>query len=123
MDPKGPWYPKLRIPWAKSDAFHTQAWYNIHHDTDLSDLKHGCLIKMDAILQTIFQNEFSLNENKNVRICSLGSDWQCIIVSSYRLVPIWHDAIKWTIDGPVYWRMYALHGEMGVVVGGAFIAP
>ena len=27
LDPKGPWYPKLRIPRAKSDAFHTQAWY------------------------------------------------------------------------------------------------
>ena len=28
LDPKGPWYPKLRIPRAKSDVFHTQAWYN-----------------------------------------------------------------------------------------------
>ena len=29
LDPKGPWYPKLRIPRAKaSDAFHTQAGYN-----------------------------------------------------------------------------------------------
>ena len=27
LDPKGPWYPKLQIPRAKSDAFHTQAWY------------------------------------------------------------------------------------------------
>ena len=28
LDPKRLWYPKLRISQAKSDAFHTQAWYN-----------------------------------------------------------------------------------------------
>ena len=35
LDPKGPWYPKLWIPRAKSDAFHTQAWYN-----NLTEIPH-----------------------------------------------------------------------------------
>ena len=93
---------------------------SIHHD-------RICLIwnkdVWSPILQTIFKNGFSLNENKCIRIYSLISDWPCIIVSSNRLVPIWHDAIKWTINDPVDWRMYAVHVDMGVVVGGAVIAP
>ena len=42
-------------------------------------------------------------------ICYLGSHWQYAgIVSDNGLVPIRQQAIFWTNDGTIYWRIYAL---------------
>ena len=39
---------------------------------------------------------------------SLGSNWQYVIIGSDNgLAPNRRQAIIWTNEGPVYWRMYA----------------
>ena len=52
LDLKGPWYPKLQIPRANSDAFHTQAWYkdidplaSVHH-TEMKPLVNSYIQKL-----------------------------------------------------------------------------
>ena len=51
-------------------------------------------------------------------VCSQGSIWQYASVGSDNgFAPIWRQAIIWTNDGQVYWRIYASLGlgELNIV--------
>ena len=43
-------------------------------------------------------------------ICTLWSNWQVCIGSGNGLAPVRQQIIIWTIDGMVYWRIYASLG-------------
>ena len=72
-------------------------------------LTHLPLDKMAAILaDDIFKCVF-LNENDIIPIQM--SNWQKVIIgSSNGLAPNRRQAITWTNDGPVHWRIYAVLG-------------
>ena len=79
-------------------------------------LTHWDRDKMVAILQTTFTDAFSWMKMYRFRLkfqwyCSQGSSLQCLSISSdIGLVPTRRQAIVWTIDGLVYWRIYASFG-------------
>ena len=61
--------------------------------------------------QTIYRNDQDHWHIEFIEICSPWSDWQYIIIDSDNyLAPNRRQAINWTKDGIIYWRVYASVG-------------
>ena len=84
-------------------ALHAMSMYLCIHWTH--NLTRWCRGKMTA---TLADDIFKCNiVNENVLICSQASNWQLVIIDPGNgLVPKRRQAIIWTNDDPVQWRLY-----------------